>query len=121
MPLRSAAASWCQQHELALFAARRVGIECFARDLEARGRARATITRRLYIVAGFCRYAVEEVSWTVAFRETALPNLARLRREDKDLFIRTSQAMALLANRPLSRGCGRVGCQRRLPVARSLT
>jgi hypothetical protein len=29
-------------------------------DLEARGRARATITRRLCTVAGFYRYAVEE-------------------------------------------------------------
>jgi len=43
-----------------LFAARRADIECFARDLEARGRARATITRRLCTVAGFYKYAVEE-------------------------------------------------------------
>jgi integrase/recombinase XerD len=35
-------------------------IEYFARDLEARGRARATITRRLCTIAGFYRYAVEE-------------------------------------------------------------
>ena len=53
-------ASWCQQYQLRLFAARRADIECFARDLEARGRARATITRRLCTVAGFYRYAVEE-------------------------------------------------------------
>src|SRR5262245_47723997 len=53
-------ASWCQQHQLRLFAARRADIECFARDLEARGRARATITRRLCTVAGFYKYAVEE-------------------------------------------------------------
>jgi hypothetical protein len=39
-------ASWCQQHHIRLFQARRADIECFARDLEARGRARATITRR---------------------------------------------------------------------------
>ena len=45
---------------LALFAARRADIECFARDLEARGRARATVTRRLCTIAGFYRYAVEE-------------------------------------------------------------
>jgi hypothetical protein len=38
-------ASSCRQHHLQLFQARRAGIECFARDLEARGRARATITR----------------------------------------------------------------------------
>ena len=33
---------------------------CFARELEARGRARATVTRRLCTIAGFYRYAVEE-------------------------------------------------------------
>jgi len=43
-----------------LFQARRADIECFARDLEARGRARATIARRLCTIAGFYRYAVEE-------------------------------------------------------------
>jgi integrase/recombinase XerD len=53
-------AGWCQQYQLRLFGARRADIECFARDLEARGRARATITRRLCTVAGFYRYAVEE-------------------------------------------------------------
>jgi len=53
-------ASWCQQHQLRLFQARRADIEFFARDLEARGRARATITCRLCTVAGFYRYAVEE-------------------------------------------------------------
>jgi integrase/recombinase XerD len=53
-------AGWCQQHQLRLFQARRADIEFFARDLEARGRARATITRRLCTVAGFYKYAVEE-------------------------------------------------------------
>jgi site-specific recombinase XerD len=53
-------ASWCAQHHIGLFQARRADIECFARDLEARGRARATITRRLCTIAGFYRYAVEE-------------------------------------------------------------
>jgi integrase/recombinase XerD len=52
--------NWCHQHHLRLFQARRADIECFARDLETRGRARATITRRLCTVAGFYRYAVEE-------------------------------------------------------------
>ena len=32
----------------------------FARELEARGRARATVTRRLATIAGFYKYAVEE-------------------------------------------------------------
>jgi integrase/recombinase XerD len=53
-------ASWCQQRHLRLFQARRADIECFARDMEARGRARSTITRRLCTIAGFYRYAVEE-------------------------------------------------------------
>jgi hypothetical protein len=53
-------ANWCHQHHLRLFGARRADIESFARDLEARGRARATVTRRLCTIAGFYRYAVEE-------------------------------------------------------------
>jgi site-specific recombinase XerD len=53
-------ASWCQRHHVRLFDARRADIESFARDLEARGRARATVTRRLCTIAGFYRYAVEE-------------------------------------------------------------
>jgi Phage integrase, N-terminal SAM-like domain len=52
--------SWCHQHHLRLFSVRRSDIECFARDLEARGRARATVTRRLCTVAGLYLYAVEE-------------------------------------------------------------
>jgi site-specific recombinase XerD len=52
--------SWCAIHGLRLFAARRADIECYARDLEDRGRARATVARRLCTVAGFYRYAVEE-------------------------------------------------------------
>jgi integrase/recombinase XerD len=52
--------TWCRTRSLALFAVRRADIECFARDLEARGRARATVTRRLSTIAGFYQYAVEE-------------------------------------------------------------
>jgi integrase/recombinase XerD len=43
-----------------LFAVRRADIEAFARELEAKGRARATVTRRLSTIAGFYKYAVEE-------------------------------------------------------------
>ena len=43
---------WCRVRSLNLFAVRRAGIESFARDLEARGRARATVTRRLCTIAG---------------------------------------------------------------------
>jgi integrase/recombinase XerD len=35
--------AWCQQHGLHLFQARRADVECFGRDMESRGRARATI------------------------------------------------------------------------------
>ena len=52
--------SWCRARSLPLFAVRRADIEGFARDLEARGRARATVTRRLCTIAGFYKYAVEE-------------------------------------------------------------
>jgi integrase/recombinase XerD len=52
--------SWCRVRSLNLFAVRRADIESFARDLEARGRARATVTRRLCTIAGFYKYAVEE-------------------------------------------------------------
>ena len=53
-------ASWCRARSVTLFAVRRADIEAFARDLEATGRARATVTRRLSSIAGFYRYAVEE-------------------------------------------------------------
>ena len=52
--------SWCLTRSLALFAVRRADIEGFDRDPEAKGRARATLTRRLCTIAGFCKYAVEE-------------------------------------------------------------
>ena len=52
--------AWCQEHKVRLFTARRAYIECFARDREARGRARATVARRLRTVAGFYRYAEQE-------------------------------------------------------------
>jgi integrase/recombinase XerD len=51
---------WCEDHQLALFSVRRSDIECYARALEERGRARATVARRLCTVAGFYRYAEEE-------------------------------------------------------------
>jgi len=51
--------SWCAQHGLRLFTAKRADIEGFGRDMEEAGRARATIARRLCTIAGFYRYAVE--------------------------------------------------------------
>ncbi len=52
--------AWCRDRSLPLFSVRHAGIESFARELAARGRARAAVTRRLCIIAGFCKYAVEE-------------------------------------------------------------
>jgi integrase/recombinase XerD len=52
--------AWCRQRQLRLFAVRRADIELFARDLEAAGRARTTITRRRSTIAGVYKYAVEE-------------------------------------------------------------
>ena len=52
--------TWCRARSLGLFAVRRPDIESFARELDARGRARATVTRRLSTIAGFYKYAVEE-------------------------------------------------------------
>jgi hypothetical protein len=52
--------TWCATHGVHLFDAKRGDIECYARDLEAKGRARAAIARRVCTVAGFYRYAVEE-------------------------------------------------------------
>jgi integrase/recombinase XerD len=51
---------WCRARSLSLFSVRRADIETFAREMEANGRARATVTRRLCTIAGFYRYAVEE-------------------------------------------------------------
>jgi integrase/recombinase XerD len=45
--------SWCRQHQPHPFQVRRADIECSARDLEAHGRARTTITRRLSVVKRF--------------------------------------------------------------------
>ena len=52
--------TWCRARSVSLFAVRRADIETFARDLEAMGRARATVTRQLSTIAGFCKYAVHE-------------------------------------------------------------
>ena len=52
--------TWCRSHSVNLLAVRRADIESFARELEAKGRARATVTRRLCTIAGFYKYALEE-------------------------------------------------------------
>src|ERR1700688_3564764 len=51
---------WCRARSVPLFSVRRADIETFARELEARGPARAPVHRRLCTIAGFYKYAVEE-------------------------------------------------------------
>jgi integrase len=60
MSVSRAESAWCRSRSLSLFSVRRADIESFARQLEANGRARATVTRRLATIAGFYKYAVEE-------------------------------------------------------------
>lgn len=51
---------WCRSHDLRVFEVRRAHIELYARWLEERGRAGATVARRLSTITGFYRYCVEE-------------------------------------------------------------
>ena len=50
--------AWCAHQDLDLFAARRGHLELWARSMEERGLARATVGRRLSTVSGFYRFAV---------------------------------------------------------------
>jgi integrase/recombinase XerD len=52
--------AFCVRRNLKLFEVRCSDIEAFGRELEANGRATATIARRLCTVTGFYRYAEEE-------------------------------------------------------------
>ena len=52
--------NFCENRGLRLFEVRRSDIETFGRELKAKGRATATIARRLCTVTGFYRYAEEE-------------------------------------------------------------
>jgi integrase/recombinase XerD len=53
-------AGWVYGHGFRLFEIRRAHIESFARELEAHGRSRATISRRLCTITCFYRYAEQE-------------------------------------------------------------
>ncbi|MBK8332793.1 MAG: tyrosine-type recombinase/integrase [Acidimicrobiaceae bacterium] len=53
-------AAWVTTAGMRLFEVRRAHIEAFARDMEAHGRARATIARRLGTIVCFYRYAEQE-------------------------------------------------------------
>lgn len=52
---------WCQQRHLEPLAdVRRPHVKLYARDLEARGLAAATVALKLVVLTGFYRYCVEE-------------------------------------------------------------
>jgi site-specific recombinase XerD len=53
-------AAWCTEARIRIFGARRADIETFSRHLEALGRARATVSRRLCTITCFYRYAEQE-------------------------------------------------------------
>ena len=53
-------AAWVTTAGMRLFDVRRAHIEAFARDMEAHGRARATVARRLGTITCFYRYAEQE-------------------------------------------------------------
>jgi integrase/recombinase XerD len=53
--------SWCEQHHVEPLAdVRRPQVELYARDVETRGLAPATIALKLVVLTGFYRYCVEE-------------------------------------------------------------
>ncbi len=52
--------AFCEQRQLRIFEVHRSDIEAFGHHLEARGRATATIARRLCTITGFYRYAEGE-------------------------------------------------------------
>jgi len=70
--------AWCHDHDRRMFDVRRADIECFARDLEACGRTRATVARRLCTVSGFYRYAEQEAASHADPRTTMRYDRARV-------------------------------------------
>ena len=57
--------TWCRARSLPLFAVRRADIEGFARELEARGRARATVTRGCAPSPGSTSTRSRRISWII--------------------------------------------------------
>ena len=92
--------AWCHNRQLGLLAVRRAGIECFARELEAAGRARATVTRRSSTIAGLYNYAVHE---NLLDHSPAAHVRGRAR---PDLFARPQWASGVGGHRRRHRGAG---------------
>ena len=93
--------AWCDQHDLHLFDVRRADIECFARDLEERGRSRATVGRRLSTIVGFYRHAEEE--GLLAHSPAANVRRARLEYESHAVGLDRNEVGALLVAAGLAR------------------
>jgi integrase/recombinase XerD len=49
-------AAWCAEHGVRLLGVKRTHLELFARHMEAEGRMRSTVARRLSTLASFYRY-----------------------------------------------------------------
>ena len=91
-------ASWCQQHQLHLFGARRADIEFFARDLEACGRARAN--RPVSLAAELWRQEAWLSPWV-------LPASGRARRQaGGSPSRRRPRGRTMPAGWPAGAGCG---------------
>ncbi|MCJ7779386.1 MAG: site-specific integrase [Acidimicrobiia bacterium] len=84
-------ASWCHNQELTLLAVRRIDIGLFARWLEHKGAAPATIERRLSTVTGFYRYYVDAELLT----RNPAANVRRLRLRAIAHETRTERALGL--------------------------
>ena len=89
--------AWCTEHRVAVFGARRADIECFARQFESLGRARATIARRLCTVSWFYRYAEEE--GLIAISPAAHVRRPRLDYESQATGLDRNEVGALLVRR----------------------
>ena len=97
--------TWCTEHRIALFGARRADIERFGRHLESLGRARSTIARRLCTIAVFYRYAEEEGFIAVSPAVHVRRPTARLRVERDGP---GSQRSRLVARRGRAAGARRI-------------
>jgi hypothetical protein len=57
-PISPAGGQWCEEHDLEPLGVTRAHVDAYARELQAAGRSRATIARRLAALSSFYRYAV---------------------------------------------------------------
>ena len=105
--------TWCRARPLMLFAVRRAGIESFAKSRETRGRAPATVTRRLCAIAGCCPYAVDEELLEHSPGRSRPPSAARSPvARDRAGPRRGRRAPGRRRARPAARACADLRCSR---------